>query len=248
MLDGFGPSCQATRNTGDMTEKPNTDVYARIKTKATGFGIRPGERINEGALARELGVSRTPVREALNRLVAEQLIEFRPGTGFFCRPLDPGEMFNLYEMRNIVETAAIRLATLRATDSDILAFIEDTEATGMTISGLTIAQAVERDEAFHIEIARLSGNAELLRTLKGINDRIRFIRWVRIGQRIKASKGEHRAILAALQARDPDQAVRDLSRHIVHRKDQVVDAVRAGISSIYLDGADALSTQMVEDV
>ena len=230
-----------------MTETRVADIYDQIKAKSAGFGIRPGTRINEGALARELNVSRTPVREALNRLVAEQLIDFRPGTGFFCRPLDPQDMFDLYEMRNIVETAAVRLAVLRARDSDLAQFVADTEATGMNVTGLTIAQAVTRDEAFHIEIARLSGNAELLRTLQGINDRIRFIRWVRIGARITESKAEHRRILDTLIARDPDAAVKELSRHIVHRKDQVVDAVRTGISSIYLDGAAALSEQVLED-
>lgn len=224
-----------------------SDIYDQIKDKAAGFGIRPGERINEGSLARELGVSRTPVREALNRLVAEQLIEFRPGTGFYCRPLEPQDMFNLYEMRNVVEIAAVRLAALRAKDDELDSFAQETEATGLHVKGITIAQAVALDEKFHAEIARLSGNEELLRTLNGINDRIRFIRWVRMGSRIKDSKSEHRQILDALVARDPDLAAKELSRHIVHRKDQVVDAVRSGISSIYLEGAGALSAQILED-
>ena len=116
MLDGFGAFCQADQPGHSMTETRVADIYDQIKAKSAGFGIRPGTRINEGALARELNVSRTPVREALNRLVAEQLIDFRPGTGFFCRPLDPQDMFDLYEMRNIVETAAVRLAVLRARD------------------------------------------------------------------------------------------------------------------------------------
>ena len=234
-----------------MTQsKPETrvaDIYDQIKAKAAGFGIRPGERINEGALAKDLGVSRTPVREALNRLVAEQLIEVRPGTGFLCRPLEPKDIFDLYETRNIVETAAVRLAISRAKDADLQAFAAETQATGMTVKGLTIAQAVTRDEAFHIEIARLSGNLELLRVLQGVNDRTRFIRWVRMSDRVVESKAEHRRILDAMLARDPDAAVRALSHHIVHRKDQVVEAVRSGISSIYLDGAAALSEQILED-
>ncbi len=225
-----------------------SDIYDQIKSRAAGFGIRPGERINEGALARELGVSRTPVREAMNRLVAEQLIEFRPGTGFFCRPLDPQDIFNLYEMRNVVETAAVRMAAQRASDDDLNEFATETKGKGLIVKGLTIAQAVTFDEAFHLGIARMSGNHELLRTLMGINDRIRFIRWVRMGRRVKDSKAEHRAILDAVLDRNADAAASELARHIVHRKDQVVDAVRSGISSIYLDGAEALGAQSLESV
>ncbi|MEZ5873062.1 MAG: GntR family transcriptional regulator [Nitratireductor sp.] len=65
-----------------MSETRVEALYGALKRMAVDFRIRPGERINEVALARELDASRTPLREALNRLVAEQLIEFQPGKGF----------------------------------------------------------------------------------------------------------------------------------------------------------------------
>ena len=230
-----------------MTETRVEDIYTRLKSKLVGFGIRPGERMNEVALARELNVSRTPLREALNRLMAEHLVEFRPGSGFFCRALEPQTIYDLYELRRILETSAVMLACHRADDAGLRALEADTRARGLDITGLTVAQATERDEAFHIHIARLSGNAELARQLQTINDRTRFIRWVNMAARIKASKQEHRDILRAMMQRDADRAGDLLSAHISQRLDQVVDAVKEGISSIYMGQADALMSRVLEE-
>ena len=86
-----------------MNEGRVEELYTQLKELVVIFRIKPGERINEGALAKELNASRTPLREALNRLVAEQLVEFFPGKGFFCRELDPQSIFELYEARETVE-------------------------------------------------------------------------------------------------------------------------------------------------
>ena len=104
-------------------------VYDQLKAMAIGYEFKPGERLNEGELARSLGVSRTPLREALNRLNTESLLRFVPGKGFFCRDLDVHEIFSLYEVRKAIEVAAIRLAIQRAKDEDIddlLAFLDST--------------------------------------------------------------------------------------------------------------------------
>ena len=72
-----------------MTEKANVvaKAYKGLRDKAISFEFKPGERINESALTRELGISRTPLREALNRLVAEGFLRSSPGEGFYCRKL-----------------------------------------------------------------------------------------------------------------------------------------------------------------
>src|SRR5438874_4932491 len=94
-------------------------VYEQLKAMAVSYEFKPGERLNEGELARSLGVSRTPLREALNRHNTESLLRFVPGKGFFCRDLDVHEIFSLYEVRKAIEVAAIRLAIQRAKDEDI---------------------------------------------------------------------------------------------------------------------------------
>lgn len=223
-------------------------TYDRLKAMAVGFEMKPGDRLNEVALAHDLGVSRTPLREALNRLVAERLFDFKPGTGFFCRGLDAQGIFDLYEMRKIIELAAARLAVERADQASLEALNADLYARGLSVAGLTVAEACARDEEFHIGIARAAGNAELTRSLEQLNDRLRFIRWVRMaGARIAQSKEEHKAIMDALLRRDVDAATRALSGHIESRRAQLTDAVREGITNIYMEPGGALAARVLTE-
>ncbi|WP_170336570.1 GntR family transcriptional regulator [Ruegeria arenilitoris] len=225
------------------------DIYEQVKAMAVSFRLRPGDRLNEVALSKDLGVSRTPLREALNRLVAESLFDFRPGQGFFCRPLDVQSVFDLFELRQIIETAAVRAACAKASDEDLHLLMDQLFSTGIDISGLTVEEAVSRDEAFHLGIANLSGNMELLQTLTRINERIRYIRWISMSlDRVHRSKDEHKRVMQALLDRDPNEAARVLGAHIARRMDQVQDAVRHGISSIYMDGSEDISARIIEEV
>lgn len=224
------------------------DIYDQVKAMAVSFHLRPGDRLNEVALSKELGVSRTPLREALNRLVAERLFDFRPGQGFFCRPLDAQSVFDLFELRQIIEVAAVRAACAKASDEDVRSLEDELYATGIDITGLTVAEAVNRDEAFHLGIAKLSGNAELLQTLTRINERIRYIRWISMSMdRLHRSKDEHKQVMQALLDRNAEGAACVLGAHIAKRMDQVQEAVRQGISSIYMEGSDVISARIIEE-
>lgn len=223
-----------------MSEGRVEALYGLIKEMTVNFGLRPGERLNEVALARELDASRTPLREALNRLAAEQLIEFRPGKGFFCRSLDPQSIYDLYELREALECEALRRACQRASDAQIGRLRESLYANGLTYIGKTVREVTQDDEAFHIGIAEISGNAELVHHLRKINERIRFIRWVDMAARVLETKGEHRRIMQALEQRDADTACALMRQHIVKRMDQIVAAVKEGYSSIYVSGPEEL--------
>ncbi|WP_454854715.1 GntR family transcriptional regulator [Rhizobium binxianense] len=222
-------------------------LYRRLKEMVVNFRIRPGERINEVALARMFDASRTPLREALNRLVAEQLIDFQPGKGFFCRELDARSIFDLYELRATLEEMAMRLACERASDEAISAFKVKEYADGLIYAGRTIREATTADETFHLAIAGLSGNRELLRQLELINERIRFIRWVDMAAAVTRTKGEHRLIMEALEARDADKASSLMRGHIVKRMDQIVASVREGFSNIYVAGPEDLFERRLEN-
>ncbi len=231
-----------------MSETRVEDIYGQLKQMAVGFRMRPGERLNEGALARQMGVSRTPLREALNRLVAEKMVMFRPGAGFFCRELDAPTIFDLFELRQVIECAAVRLACERASDDALGELAAQLHATGINVDGLSIAEACARDEEFHMRIARLSGNAEMAGQLQRINERIRYIRWVRMSRgKLRRSKGEHVAIMCALRARDGPLAADLLGGHITKRMDQITDAVRQGISNIYMDPAGELAARILTE-
>ncbi|WP_349369087.1 GntR family transcriptional regulator [Salinarimonas sp.] len=223
-----------------MSEGRVETLYRQLKQMAVDFRIRPGERLNEVALARELDASRTPLREALNRLVAEQLITFQPGRGFYCRALDPETVFQLYELRAILEVAAVRSACKRASEEAIAGLRRDLYVPGLDYVGKTVRQVTEEDEAFHIGIAALTGNGELVRDLDRINERIRYLRWADMASRVRQTKGEHTLIMTALERRDADAAEAAMHAHVARRMDQIVAAVREGYSNLYVPGTEVL--------
>src|ERR1700739_2419677 len=105
----------------EVSGKPSPEsivdrIHSELRNMAITFRLLPGERLNEATLAKELGVSRTPLREAQNRLMAEGVLTFSANQGFYRKPLDVKEIFDLYEFRQYMEMSAVRLAVERATD------------------------------------------------------------------------------------------------------------------------------------
>ena len=230
---------------GRVRRRPRTQVnlaeraYEQLRTMAITYQFRPLERLAEADLVKRLKVSRTPIREALNRLVTEGFLVFTPNRGFQCRPLDAKEIFDLYEVRRSLEVAAARLAVERATDEELQelgAFLKTSRAAP---EGASVVDLVGLDEAFHERIATLSRNGELLHILRNINARIRFCRWIDMENgRRQATQTEHAEMLEALMARDADRCAAAMNGHITRRLDQIVDVIREGYARIYM-GADA---------
>ncbi|MGA7793364.1 MAG: GntR family transcriptional regulator [Candidatus Acidiferrales bacterium] len=214
-------------------------VYESMKGLVVSYALKPGERVNEVEHSKQLGVSRTPLREALNRLGTEGLLDFIPKRGYFCRNLNPKEIFDLYELRKAIEISGIRLATRVATDEKIEALtrlLGDVEFGSESGTGEELAQL---DETFHERLLEMSGNAEMLRVLRNVNSRIRFVRWTNWDQvaRIK-SRADHRAVLSALHLRHEQEAVEILEKHISRRMDQITSAIKERLSHIYLGAQD----------
>jgi DNA-binding GntR family transcriptional regulator len=209
-------------------------IYLELKELAMSFDLRPGERINEVTLARDLGVSRTPLREALNRLTADGFLTFTPGSGFYRRPLDVKEIFDLYELRLAIEKAGVLLAVGRASPDSIESvskFLSDSETDSPS---RTIDDLVALDEQFHERLMGLNGNVEMLRVLLNVNSRLRFFRWIDMKGRRNTTQGEHRAVLEAVRRGDANGAVLLLEEHIHHRLDQVVEAVKESFARLYV--------------
>jgi len=209
-------------------------LYQLIKEMAVSFEFKPGERVNEVELAARLGASRTPLREALNRLVAEEFLTFQQGRGFFCRELKPREMFELYQFRSVLEVAAVRLTCEHATEDEVQALADYLDETGPEDGGRSSEELVSLDEVFHEKLMALSRNKEMARVLDNVNARIKFFRWVDMDARRTETQGEHRQIVEALQARDADLAARLMDTHIAKRLDQITSAIKESYSRIYL--------------
>jgi len=212
-------------------------VYEELKRMAISFEFRPGDRINEVAIARLCGVSRTPLREALNRLTADGFLTFSPNKGFFRKPLEVKEIFDLYELRLQVEEGAARLAVARGTDESLDDIEQFLNAGAGDLPERTIDDLVALDEGFHERVTRLTGNTEMLRTLQNINGRIQYVRWIDMQGRRDFTQAEHRAILQALRERDANKCVALMHEHIEHRMDQIIEAVKKCYARIYVAGA-----------
>lgn len=219
-----------------VKKKPSRaeSLYLAVKDMAILFKFKPGERINEVDLARRLGASRTPLREALNRLVAEGFLVLKQGRGFFCRDLKPREMFDLYQFRSILEVAAVRLACEQATEQEVVDLAHFLDETGPEEGGRNSEELVALDEHFHEKLMELSRNMEMIKTLKNINARIKYFRWVDMDSRREDTQHEHRTIVEALMERDADLAAHLMNLHITRRLDQITVAIKESYSRIYL--------------
>jgi DNA-binding GntR family transcriptional regulator len=215
------------------TSKTSADrAYDHLREMVMTFRFLPEQKLNERALAAQLNASRTPLREALNRLVSEGLVTLTPSEGFACRPLDSKEIFDIYEMRAGIEAQAVRLATERAKDArigDLESLLEAATPNDRH------AELVARDVEFHEAIAQLSGNREILRQLKIINTRVYFIRWIDRVNRQQETDLAHLHIWQAMTKRDGQAAAALMYNHIHQRMEHIIDVVRAGFAYLYTE-------------
>jgi DNA-binding GntR family transcriptional regulator len=222
-----------TASAAKSAKKSSADrAYEHLRHMVMTYQFLPGEKINERALAMQVQASRTPLREALNRLVSEGLVTASSNEGFSCRPLDPKEIFDLYELRAVIESRGARFAAERATDNDILALEPLLEAATPTDEH---AELVDRDVRFHEAIAKLSGNVELLHQIQAINTRVYFIRWIDRVNRQSETDMAHQHIFEALKARDGEKAGELMYNHIYRRMEHIIDVVKAGFAHLYTE-------------
>lgn len=202
----------APRRAADSAER----AYRAIRQQLVEFRMRPDERINEVQLAQALALSRTPVREALNRLASEGFVVLSPNRGFHFRGLDIDELVDLFEMRSIIETGAFILSCERASGAAIVDLEAFWEAALKRYANNDRDEIIELDEAFHVRLAECARNPEVVRQLLSINARIRFIRRVQIekGPQHRSLVGDHSRIVQALARRDPETGTEVLRNHI----------------------------------
>ena len=217
-------------------------VYESLRQMASDFAFMPDQRINESELSKQLGASRTPLREALNQLVAEGFLTFQNNRGFFCRSLTPKTIQDLYETRVAVECEALRLSCRRAEDSEIAELAAYLEQTEVAYEGAdNPVEQLKMDETFHMRLVLLSGNGELERALRSLNDRIRYIRLIdlkrmrdKASARVPGELSAHSRILLGLAGRDAQAAEAAMRGHIEKRKEAATEAVRIAFSQLYV--------------
>ncbi|HEY7908588.1 MAG TPA: GntR family transcriptional regulator [Thermomicrobiales bacterium] len=207
----------------------NERVYQYVRARVVDGTFLAGARLDEQSLAAELGVSRTPIREAIGKLTTEGLVEYRPYQGNFVRAFNAKQVNDLYEVRKSLESLAVRLAVPMLTDEqvgEIDAILADVhrarEAMDMAAYGAA-------DRRFHRAIAAFSENETLIESLNRLDLQIQVVRTVANHDPgvVARTAAERPRILAALRARDAAGAALLMEEHIEDVRRSVVEQIAA---------------------
>lgn len=189
-------------------------VAEQIRTAIIEGQLRPGDHIVESTLTEQLGVSRTPVREALLALVAEGLVTVRPQSGSFVFRPDAGEIAALCAFRALLESGAVRLAPAPDALAATLATLCDQADAALAEGDLPGCERA--DTGFHEAIVTASANPDLVAAHRGIAARVRALRHTlpATRARVAAANAAHRAIATALADGDRERAATLLAAHV----------------------------------
>ena len=207
------------RNTGAHV------VYAELKRRILSLDLKPGERVYEPAMATELQVSRTPLREAIRRLISENLLEQQPTGGVVVPVLDEAEISELYEVRAAVESLMARNACLKTTPADL------DELEGILARNAALVEfaddAMQQGMALHARIALIAGNSWAGRFHDQVSSQMeRYRHYTNSTQRRRdQALAQHRALVEAIAAGDPERAAKVAFDHIMGARDAAVRAI-----------------------
>ncbi|MEM8794970.1 MAG: GntR family transcriptional regulator [Pseudomonadota bacterium] len=203
-----------------MTKAPLTaDIVYKVLHKRISDGeVKPGERLREAAIAEEFQLSRTPVREALRRLETEGLVIHQPHKGMVVRKLDHRAVTELYLMREVLEGTAAGLASRHASDAEIetlFAMVSEQEATHGDGTG-DGREAARLNKNFHRALYLGAHNRYLMQMLDGLSTSMALLgrTTLSLPERQQKAVEEHRAIIEAIAARDPESAEKAARLHI----------------------------------
>lgn len=197
-------------------------AYERIKADIFDFMLPPGGRFSENEIAARIGASRTPVREALYRLSREGFLEVYAKSGWRVLPLDFDRFDQLYDVRVVLELAAVRKLCEGAAAAEFGA-LSQLWIVGVRAREQDPHKLAGMDEAFHASLVAACGNPELARYHADITERIRIVRRLDFTQpeRIGRTYDEHAAILRAILTRKTQQAIMLIRSHIEASKLEV---------------------------
>jgi DNA-binding GntR family transcriptional regulator len=191
-------------------------VYEVLREKILTVQLEPGESINERWLADWLGVSRTPIREAINRLSANGLIAIVPNVGTSVSLINASKVREFSLVRSSLESLIIRHAAARFDDDGDRVLRDLVDRQIGTLKGPDLIENIAVDTEFHRAIARISGMTATWSILQHVMDEILRVRHlsVRVQQALRDAIDAHLAIVDALVARDPDRCERAMKAHL----------------------------------
>lgn len=205
-----------------MTETKKTagglsaQVYHQIRSAILEGGLISGESVTELGLAKDCGVSRTPVREALRQLELEGLVELIPNKGAIVLGISPEDIRDIYEMRAMLEGAAAARAAQHSTDEQVRKLSEVLDLTEFYAARRDMPQLKMLDGRFHQLIYEMSGSRMYRRMLRDLHYYVSLTGGASLQSEGRAaqSAGEHRAVLEAVMRHDSEDARRLMTLHV----------------------------------
>lgn len=213
---GRRPTATRSKAPARVATSLRDTAYEEIKNRIITCAFRPGEYINELQLSALLKIGRTPVHQALDRLMIDGMVEVIPRKGVIVKPVSLNEVLQIIEVRLINEPHGARLAAEHASHADIAELTDVLKRAKHWAALLNVDNMMLLDREFHLLIARASKNAVLTELLRNLHERsLRF--WfisLNAPSQYEAVQDEHAAILDAIAERKLDRAEAAMQRHI----------------------------------
>jgi GntR family transcriptional regulator, rspAB operon transcriptional repressor len=192
-------------------------AYNEIKFRIITCRYRPGEVLSEALISLELKIGRTPIHQAIHRLVMDGLVSIMPRKGVMVRAVSIDEVMEIIGVRLVTECYCARLAADRANDAELQALEDIVETLDKITEKRNVEQMMLLDRKFHDTLARAAKNAVLADVLRNLHERsLRF--WfisLRDPDHHRNVLAQHRAIVKALKSREPDAAEAAMRDHIL---------------------------------
>lgn len=198
-------------------------VYQKLENDILSGTYKRGDSLHEAALAQKLGVSRTPLREALRRLDQDGLIKSVPNKGITVNGITMDDILDIYDIRISIEALALKKTASNITDEDI-SFLEETlELQEFYTQKGDNEKSMNMDSRFHATIYNLSGSYSLSSILCDMHKKIQRFRKLAFedGGRAKSVAHEHYDILEALKSRDGEKAAALAVKHTINAKENL---------------------------
>jgi DNA-binding GntR family transcriptional regulator len=194
-------------------ENLEEQIYTRLRSLIVGRQIPSGQRISLDQLSHEMGVSRTPVLNALKRLAQERVVEFFPRRGIYVRRFSKRQMARLFQVREALEGLSARLAAPRIAREEVDRLAGTFRGLGTALTPGAARRYVERNRHFHWRLVEIADNEDLAAAMNSINLMF-FVYQDGLVRPPAETIPEHRAILEALRRHDPDASEAAMRLHI----------------------------------
>ncbi len=195
-------------------------AYQSLRDSILTGDLKPGEIYNEMALAKELGISRTPVREALLELSAQGLVRFLPRRGVMVHAPTRRDIEEIFEVREAVELLAVEKAAQAPQHHDLSGLVEAVEAQERALRQGDFLAFMEADRIFHTAFSELTRNRRLVALIENIRDLMQLVGYhaLAVEGRAREVIAEHRRVLEAVKAGKPGAARLAMKEHLTRSK------------------------------